>query len=128
MKRFTYFPIQLVLLLFLGACSVEITEMQRISNPAAPVDAVVAIKETDATVATPTEVYVLPKGMKVSGDPVFRADNVEALRLVWNSESELTIHADKARVFLKLPGTKINVPGKAQELTVDIRLDIRDLR
>ena len=128
MKRLTYFVAHMALALLVVGCSVEVTEKQRISNATSSIDAVVAIKETNATVATPTEVYVLPKGQKISGDPVFRADNVAGLRLVWDNESQLTIHADKARVFLNLPISKIDVPGKSHQMAIDIRLEIKDLK
>lgn len=101
--------------------------MQRISNASGSVDAVIAIKETGATVATPTEIYVVPKGEKVKGDPIFRADNVEGLSLIWNGESKLIIRAEKARVFLQSKTLKVDVPGK-QSQTVSMQLAIKDLR
>lgn len=127
MKKFTKYVIWVFCLLSLVACSNKVTEMQRISNITNSIDAVLAIKETGATVATPTEVYLLPKGQQIHGEPVFRADNVEGLKLTWNGDLTLTIHAEKARVFLHSSSLKIDVPDRKSQL-VSIQLAIKDLR
>jgi hypothetical protein len=127
MKNFTKFVIWIFGLLSLVACSNKITETQRISNISNSIDAVLAIKETGATVAIPTEVYLLPKGQQIHGEPVFRADNVEGLKLIWDGESTLKIHAEKARVFLHSSSLKIDAPDRKSQL-VSIQLAIKDLR
>ena len=99
----------------LNACFNEIVEQQRISNSSGTVDAVIAIKETGATVATPTEIYLVKKGEKVKRDPVFRADNVEQLVVIWEGESKLTIHAEKARVFLIVESLEIETNNKKNQ-------------
>lgn len=98
------------------------TELSRVSNGA--VDAILAIKNTDATVATPTEVYIVAKGGKLNSSPIFRADKVEGLVLIWEGESVLIIRADKARIFLKTPSIEIETTSK-KLVKVTIRLEIK---
>ena len=127
MKKLLSYVIRLSILLSLFSCSNKVTEMQRVSNALQSIDAVIAIKETGATVATPTEIYVVPNGEKVKGDPIFRADNVEGLTLTWDGESKLIIRAEKARVFLQSEMFTVNFPGK-QSQAVSVQLVIKDLR
>jgi hypothetical protein len=87
---------------FLSACSAKVSETQRLTNPAGTIDAVTAIRETDATVATPTEIYLVRRGAQISGaQPVFRADKLDGLSLTWKSDSYLLIRARVARVFVR---------------------------
>ena len=127
MKKKLRYVIQSALLLSLVACSNEVREMQRVSNASRSIDAVIAIKETGATVATPTEIYVVPSGGEVKGAPIFRADNVEGLVLTWDGESKLIIRAEKARVFLQSGTSRVDVPGK-QSRAIGVELAIKDLR
>lgn len=109
------------------ACSSRITEVQRISNTQKSLDAVVAIREVGATVATPTEIYVVLHGQEVKSEPVFRADNVEALNVAWIDNSRLLITADSARVFLATDSTKISSSGE-EEKNVSIKMEVKDLQ
>jgi hypothetical protein len=127
MKKLLSYVIRLSILLSLFACSNKVTEMRRVSNTSRSIDAVIAIKETGATVATPTEIYLVPNREKVKGDPIFRADNVEGLTLAWDGESKLIIRAEKARVFLQSETLKVDVPGK-QSQAVSVQVVIKDLR
>ena len=47
--------------------------------PQSTLDAVIGERQTDATVATPTEVFVVKAGEAVAGEPIFRADHVSDL-------------------------------------------------
>jgi hypothetical protein len=104
-------------------CANQVTEIQRISN-ADSIDAVIAIQETGATVATPTEVYLLPKSQNIQGDPVFRADHVEGLKVTWAGESLLIIYARKARIFLGASSCVVDTPdGRHQVVTIRLVID-----
>ena len=89
----------LLLALLLGGCRVETKVLQRANNGGG-VDAILAERLTDATAATPLEVYLVPKGEPVSGQAVFRADHTEALSVRWDGSSQLVVIGKKARVFL----------------------------
>lgn len=112
---------QVVLVVTVTACSDDIIERQRISNLQKSLDAVVAIKETGATVATPTEVFITPAGTAVTGNPVFLADKVEDLRVDWRNESTVVIHAKSARVFTHV--TVVN--GNSDHPPTKVELDIQ---
>lgn len=118
--------IYIIMLLFslLSACSSQTIEKQRIPNSRGTLDAVIAERETDATVGTPTEVYVLAHGVAASGAPVLRMDKVEGIRVTWDSDGILTIHADTARIFLSLPVLMVK-DAIGDKRTVYIRLDIK---
>ena len=120
------FIIALIACISVFACSDEIMEKQRIPNKTGTIDAILAIRETGATVATPTEIYVVRNGEKPKGNPIFRADNVEGLVVTWSSESTLIIQAEKARVFLQTTNLTVDVPGR-MEFPVKIKLAIKNL-
>jgi hypothetical protein len=111
----------------LTACEQNVTEIKRTPNTDGSIDAVIAIKETGATVATPTEIYLVSHGQKIQGQPVFRADNVEKLALIWDNAIELRIRAKVARVFLNEKSTQITTGAKPTQ-SITIKLDIDDLR
>lgn len=120
------FTVALITLIFVFACSNEVMEKQRIPNASGTIDAIIAIRETGATVVTPTEIYVVRKGEKPSGNPIFRADNVEGLAVTWSGDSTVIIQADKARVFLQTKNLSVDAPGK-MEFLVKVQLVIKDL-
>src|SRR5947207_10402997 len=82
-------------------CAPALEEVQRVRSQDGLIDAAVFVRQTDATVPTPTEIYVLPAGSEPRGDPVWRADKVIGIRVSWTSTSALKIEAGKARVFLQ---------------------------
>ncbi len=83
-------------------------------------DAVVAEVATDATVGTPTEIYLVPSGGKIAGQPVFRADKVAVLRAIWENDHQLLIKANSARVFRQTPSV---TSGKT---SIVVRYEIED--
>lgn len=96
MKQF----LGLLALGILVGCAPTVRETGRVTSPDGRHDAVLAIKETDATVATPTVVYVVPQGrQKLPRKPVFLADHVENAELTWDSAKVLRIRAKRARIF-----------------------------
>jgi len=112
-----------LMLIALPACAPDVTELQRQPSPDGRVECVQAVREVDATVATPTEFYLLPKGRPVHGDPVFRADKVENISCAWNGNSELLVHAAEARVFVHQVRVTVETPGVGPR-TIQVRLDI----
>lgn len=127
MKNIFYNALLFVLGANLTACSNQITELQRVTNASKSLDAVVAVKETDATVATPTEIFVVPSGQNAKDNPVFRADNIEGLVVSWENDSNLIIRAKKARVFLDRETVVIDIPGSGKE-AISVNLQIMERR
>jgi len=76
-----------------------IKEIARITSPDSLVDAVLAERGVDATVATPSEVYIVPKGGHPVGQPLLRADHMQGLTLVWRQPRLLELHYTKGRIF-----------------------------
>lgn len=89
--------------------SSSVKELQRVTNPTGLVDAVLCERETNATVATPTEVYLVKKGTMVLGAPIFRADRVEGVTINWLSNCHLKISAKQARRFFSTTTSSIEV-------------------
>lgn len=69
------------------------------SDPTGSLDAVEGVFETDATVSTPTVVFLTRAGSVPKGEPVFVADHVDGLRMKWPSHDELSIGAARARIY-----------------------------
>lgn len=76
-----------------------IVEVARSKSPDGVLESVIVTRATDATVATPTEVYLVPKGGEVKGEPFFRADHVSGISVSWRSDSNLLVQATEARPF-----------------------------
>jgi hypothetical protein len=76
-----------------------VREIARIQSPDAVVDAVLAERAVGATVATPSEVYIVPHGGKLKGEPLLRADSMRDLKLSWKQTRFLEMHYSKGRVF-----------------------------
>ncbi len=74
-------------------------ELSRITSSDSIVDAVLVERLTGATVATPDEVYIVPKGGVPKGEPLFRCDHAENLSVHWAGQRVLTIQYSKARIF-----------------------------
>jgi hypothetical protein len=74
-------------------------ELTRVTSPDSLVDAVLLERLTGATVSTPYEIYVVPKGSTPKGDPLFRCDHAQGVSLRWMAQKILSIQYSKARIF-----------------------------
>jgi hypothetical protein len=108
------------LAILVAGCAPAIKEVRRVSSPDGLLEAVIAVRQTDATVPTPTEVYLLQSKSAPSGEPVWRADNVSGLELAWVEGRSLQIRASEARVFLKRDGIDVAMSGGQGKLQVTI--------
>ena len=111
-----------VLLTVAAGCSDSVSELVRFPNADGTVEAVSAIRNTGATVDTPSEVYVVAKGGRVSGEPVFRADKVDGLSITWHDGITIVIHAKAARVFLHRD--KMTIDGPSGSRAISVHLDV----
>jgi hypothetical protein len=111
--------------LVVAGCAPAFEEVKRVGSQDRLVDAVVFNRLTDATVATPTEIYVLPAGSGPSGDSVWRADKVVGLAVTWTSTSTLQIEAKEARVFVKRDLAEVDIGGGSdkRKVTVSYRVE-----
>lgn len=94
-------------------------EQQRAPTPSESLDAVVTKRETHSTVATPTEVFLVPTGEKVSGEPIWLADHAEGVQVVWHGPTHLEIRAPKARTFRHTPSFRTRDRVVTSVLSVD---------
>ncbi len=109
-------------------CTPTLEEVNRVRSPDGLLDVATVIRQTDATVAMPTEIYVLPAGGTPSGDPVWRADKVSGMKISWKSAVSLKLEAAEARVFLKSDSVEV-VPmggGGKRKVTIVYQIE-RDL-
>ena len=125
MNKYLVLIAQMFVTLSLFSCSSNIKEVSRVVNESSAIDAVIANRETDATVATPTEIYITQKDGRAKGEPVFRADNVEGLKLEWRGSEDLKVHAEKARVFLQSTSVKVDSASKKSHI-IHIQFDIKN--
>ena len=95
----------------LAACAPKLEELSRRSTNDGLVEVVAYARQTDATVPTPTEIYVLPAGGSPSDDAVWRADNIRGLALSWSADNVLWVQADEARVFLERDHVEVRIKG-----------------
>jgi hypothetical protein len=51
-------------------------------------------------------------------------DKVESIRVTWDSDSTLTVHADTARIFLSRPVLVVK-DAVGDKRTISVRLDIK---
>jgi len=110
--------------------SYENSETGRFSSPNDAIDAVTVERLINATVATPSLVYVLPKGMPISGNPVFLADHVDGLVVTWKDDVTLLVHADRGRIYpanLK-DHAVVKVNGKQETVTVNFDIVKQEAR
>ncbi|MGI4847101.1 MAG: hypothetical protein ACRYGK_03040 [Janthinobacterium lividum] len=112
--------------LLLADCSLETTEIERVSNSSKSIDAVVVLQETGATVATPIAIYLRPVIAKSDSHPIFRADHVSGLKVTWTGDFKLIIHAEEARVLLIKDRLDVDIAGKNKQ-PINIALDARYL-
>jgi hypothetical protein len=86
--------------LLTGGCdSPVLKELNRFTSPDKVVDVVVATRETDATAASSTELYIVPVGKEPSGTPLLIADNVKDLNPEWVAPKILIISLSSGRIF-----------------------------
>lgn len=88
-----------VLLMALVACTGKSSEVGRFKSPDGVVEAVIVERASDATVATPIEVYLVPIGTPVSGEPLLTGDRFENLFLTWREPRLLELRYTKGRVY-----------------------------
>lgn len=105
-----------IVFLLCGCFSSTSIEINRVSNSLNTIDAVIAEKETGATVATPTEIYLIAHGEKIHGKPVFLSDHTKYISLEWQDESTLIIHAATARVFIEESSKEITINSRKKLL------------
>jgi hypothetical protein len=98
-------------------------EIQRVTSPSGFVDAVLCQRSTNATVSTPTEVYLVKRSESPSEDPIFRADHVEAAAISWQGPSKLKVSARQARTFVTLPSAEVDL-GQSEKNSVEIEYAI----
>lgn len=96
-------------------------EVARAISPDQLVAAVLIKKMADATVSTPFEIYIVPVGEKVHGEPSLRGDKFEDIKLVWKEPKFLEVHYSKGRIFTF---TNFWQSGNVQNFgyTVELRL------
>jgi hypothetical protein len=117
--RFEWSGLLLGALLFSG-CAPSLEEVSRVRSPDGLLDAAIFVRQTDATVPTPTEIYMLPAGALPSGDPIWRADKVAGLKIGWTSAGSLQLQAVEARVFLQRDLIEVAPAGGADKRKVTI--------
>lgn len=78
----------------------EEKEVIRRSSPDELVDHVVIEKDCGATTSITILIFIVPKGQSTEeGNPVFRADHVDGLKVDWSAAKETTITYKSARIF-----------------------------
>lgn len=114
--------LQVVLLLSLYGCGASpVDEKLRRTDPSGKLDAIVVERGSDATVATPTQVFIAPKGQAIPPDtksqPVMTADHVEKAEVTWPSAGRLQIDLRGGRIFRH--ASKDESTGVVIELRID---------
>lgn len=104
-------------LVSLTCCSVPTDEQFRYLSPDSKVAATIGPGQVDATVATPTYVHLICGDCKIAGDPIFIADKVQSIDVIWVDDTHLKITA-RARTFKH--ETRAHVGGRKIEITYDI--------
>ena len=101
----------------------SLREIKRVRSPEGNIDAVLCLKDTNATVPTPTEVYLAKASGTVSGSPIFRADRVDGLAVDWQDSTTLKISAKEARTFIAEDVSSVAI-GVGQNQSVQIEFSI----
>jgi hypothetical protein len=102
------------------------TEISRVPNSNGTIAAVVAEVETGATVGTITEIYLVTRGEKISGDYIFAADKVENMKLIWSEPNVLIVKALQARIFFSAKDKLIKLENNENQ-NITIKFDIQNL-
>jgi len=74
-------------------------EVVRKVSPDSMVDAVVVKMDCGSTTDYSYHIFITPLGKIPKGSPVFIADKVDDISLVWGSSKELFIYYKNARIF-----------------------------
>jgi hypothetical protein len=106
-----------------GCNSPDSREVKRATSPDGVVDIVVTSKDdVSATVATPTELYIVKRGEAWNEhSPILKGDNLEGLEANWQSPRQLEIGIQQGRVFSftnfwVAPGSiKVRAPEKGPD-------------
>ena len=81
----------------------SVDEKVRLADPSGKLDAIVVERGTDATVASPTQVFIEPKGQVIRPDtksePVLIADHVEKTEVTWVTSGRVRINIKGGRIF-----------------------------
>lgn len=88
------------MLLALAACAPRLEEKRRAESQFHTFEAVVAERQTDATVSTPVEIYIVKTGAPLQGQPVFKASRVYGLSLDWTGDERLKIHVASGNAII----------------------------
>jgi len=81
------------------ACGGKLVERTRVTSPDGIVQAVIVERESDATVPTPMELYLVRTNHSLSGEPVVLGDRFENLQVTWREPRFLELRYEKARIF-----------------------------
>lgn len=102
-RDFARWLLCLGLLVLAGCAEPKVQEVKRIPDTRGIKDIVIGEIQSDATVATPTEVYVVPTGHPVpdASAVVFRANKMKNFSVSWTSDGEVLIRADEAQIFFE---------------------------
>lgn len=96
-----------LLVCLLGCGPMSVDEKSRSTDPGGKLDAIVVERGSDATAATPTQVFIAPKGQTIPPEtkskPVLTADHVEKATVAWASPGRLQIELKGGRIFRHLP-------------------------
>jgi hypothetical protein len=115
-----HLPVLLLVSLW-GCGPLPVDEKVRCTDPSGKVDAIVVERLTDATVATPTQVFIAPKGQAITPEtknkPVVSADHVEKAEVTWPSVGRVKIDFKGGRIYRHLPSDESS--GIVIELRVD---------
>lgn len=120
--RFLTFSLLLSIAVLNGCVEPAAEEVERVTSPDKTVDAVLVLKKVGATVSTPFEVYIVPRGGKPEGEPSMRADKVEEIKLIWKEPKFLEIHYLKGRIFLF---TNFWLSSEVQNFTYIVELRLK---
>lgn len=98
--KYKYFLLIAVVCLLAACERSTLHETMRITSPDHMVDAVIATVDTDATVATPTKLFIVPTGTKITDtESVLVADNLQNFTVSWQSSKKLVVSFSSGRVF-----------------------------
>lgn len=95
-----YWILALLLLVSCGLgelCSTD--EIIRQSSPDKLVDVIATRKNCGATTSYVTEIFITPIEKKELQNPIFLADKVENISILWKSDRQLLIYYSHARIF-----------------------------
>lgn len=110
-----------LLIALVGCGSMPVYEQSRSTDPSGRLDAIVVERGTDATVATPTQVFIASRGQTITPDtplkPVVIADRVRKASVTWISNGRLRVELQGGRVFRH---RGVDQPGG---VVVEVRLD-----